>query len=333
MAKKIINPKNSVVIEGLWTLGKTTIAQAYCNKYKYLFIPEPFHTRGENAENIVDINAWYLQEHKRREVELQKEAPVLFERSILSTFAFHYALERPLPNDSYIASFQKILQDRSILVVYLKMNEELLLKKDTLVAYSKDIQHILLNEKARNRYEEWYTKILPLEYEITPFILRGLEGEKRRSLDEITNEIHLVLKCNRVAQVNVVCFTESEHGRRFLTLKRNEQKGGFWQTLTGGIHAGEGALQAAIREVREEIALDSGDFELTKINLSYFFQGDDGYLLDEYVFACKVKDISKVRISEEHDECEWLSAEDAEKRVKFDSNKAAISFTKKYKQL
>ena len=130
-------------------------------------------------------------------------------------------------------------------------------------------------------------------------------------------------RADRVAQVNVVCFTRDEKGGiKILTLKRNEQKGGFWQAVTGGVHTGEDYLAAARREAAEETGIS--DCKVFETPLSYSFMGDDGYELTEYVFGCEIKDPSLVKLSGEHTAFEWLSPEEAKNRMKYEDNKTAV---------
>ncbi len=326
MIFKSQNPKSSILIEGLWTLGKTTLGQSYCSKYNYHFIPEPLHTDTKQSMDISDIDDWYLQEHKKREHFLDEDFPVVFERSVLSTFAFLYALGQPLPSDAYLFSLKEIIRKKSILIVFLKGEESIFsYQKEDLKNYSQEIQSILLDSSARERYEEWYTKILPYKYGITPFVLRAVEQGSRRLVNDMVMDIHLVLEHKRIAQVNVVCFEKDSMGEvRILILKRIQKRGGFWQTITGGIHPGESLMEAAQREVYEEVGLFGDDIEIFMTETKYFFKGDDGYILDEYVFACKIKNISKVHISEEHEKFEWLPVEGARDKIKYDNNKMAI---------
>lgn len=325
MAIKLSDPRNPILLEGLWTLGKTAFAQAYCGKYHYTFIPEPFHTHTHKSKEIKNLDAWYLNEHARRQRFLNEGRAVVVERSILSTFAFCYALKKPLPDDSYLFSLRELIQRKSVLVVYLKAEENLLPNKEGILQdYSDEIRRILLDKEAWRRYDKWYTDILPYEYGITPFVLRVSNNGVRRSMNQMIDDTHLVLACNRVAQVNVVCFHENTEGIRILVLKRNQKKGGFWQTITGGIHPGEGLLQTAQREVFEETRLGKGKASISEAHISYSFPGNDGYLLDEYVFAADVGDPAKIKISEEHEKFEWLDVGDAEQRVAYENNKTAI---------
>lgn len=326
MSIKSQNPRNSIIIEGLWTLGKTSIARMYCSKYEYSFVPESWHTKENVSIPASEINNWYLAEHKKRADLLVKQSGIFLDRSVLSTFAFLYALGKPLPDESNLTSLKEIINKRGVLVVYIKAEEALFsCKQGELEEYSEDIQNIILNKELRNRYEEWYTKILPFKYGITPLVVRIVKDGLRRSSDEIAIDIKLSLANTRVAQVNIVCFEgDSEENLKILTLRRNEKKGGFWQTITGGIHPGESLIDAAHREIHEEISLLSSEYELYFTDMTYFFEGNDGYILDEYVIACKIKDSTDLKISKEHEDMEWLYLDEAQARVKYDNNRSAI---------
>ena len=56
--------------------------------------------------------------------------------------------------------------------------------------------------------------------------------------------------------VQVVVFRSAPAALEFLVLKRRAERGGFWQTVSGGIEDGEAPVDAAAREVREETGCD-----------------------------------------------------------------------------
>jgi dATP pyrophosphohydrolase len=289
--------------------------------------PEPFHTLEGYLGQPEDLNQWYVQKHLLREEFFQDSTPSLVERSVLSTFAFLYTLEKPLPNLSLIRSLQKVLTEQRVLTVYMKAGDNFTLpKKEDLGNYSADIQKIILDGQLRKRYDEWFINILPREYGILPFILETTKDGSRRTIKTLSDEVHMVLACDRVAQVNVVCFTrDALTGSIFiLVLKRNSNKGGFWQTITGGIHSGESPLTAATRETYEETSFTTNQSNVFWTDATYSFMGDDGYLLNEYVFGCEIKDVGLFKKSNEHEEFEWLNPLEAKRRVKFENNKFAI---------
>ena len=72
-------------------------------------------------------------------------------------------------------------------------------------------------------------------------------------------------------QVDVIVFHKFEDGYKYLMMKRTDERGGFWQPVTGGVEDGESIEQAAIREVYEETGY-SRDEIIRIINLDYSFQ-------------------------------------------------------------
>jgi len=330
MGIKIYNPTNSILIEGLWGLGKSTLASTYGQKYGYSVEREPLHTKSAPPPSSNDIDAWYLKEHVSRQslFVANRPHPLIVERSVLSTFAFRYALNRPLPEPKYIHSLKQIIKSTGTFIVYIRDTENSFsLENANNENYSPDIRNILSDSAARKRYEEWFMKILPREYGILPFMLRPEVGGKRRLPEELANDIHLALSCNRKAQANVVCFTRDHAAVNkvsILVLKRNAQKGGFWQTITGGIHIAEDPIAGALREVAEETSFIEGIEYPFWTDVRYSFIGEDGYILDEYVFGFEIKDPLMFKISDEHDDYEWLDPAGAIEKVKYENNKIAI---------
>jgi 8-oxo-dGTP pyrophosphatase MutT (NUDIX family) len=321
MSIKVENPKNPIVLEGLWRLGKTELARIYCDTYGYGLHPEPYHDPGETQ----DLDSWYTQKHKERELFIRESG--LLERSALSAFAFLYALKKTLPHPSQLSSLKERLQEEEGLVVYLKdASNQIDWGKEDVRGYSSDIQAILADPQARARYDEWYTQILPRQYGILPFIARVSTNEGRRPVEDIARDIHLALACRRVAQANVACFSGSGGDIKFLVLKRISKKGGFWQTITGGIHPGEGALEAAGREMYEEIGITQDQAIPFWTPISYSFMGSDDYELDEYVFGCKISDPTAIATSGEHDDFAWLPPAEAMSLIAFEDNKRAIEY-------
>ncbi|MBY0376535.1 NUDIX pyrophosphatase [Patescibacteria group bacterium] len=322
MGIKINNPKNSIIIEGLWGTGKTLVANTYCNKYNYKLISEPVFEDSGNITISNNKDQWYIKNHTEREHYLQESYPVLLERSILSTYAFLYVLHKTLPDELYIKKLQKSIEENKILLVFLKNTgaENLELNKK----YSPEIQNIITNENNANLYNEWYTKILPFKYGIVPFVLNIKKEGVRNTTEVLVNNIYLALTYNRIAQVNIVCFTESLEGIKILILKRNKIKGGFWQTVTGGIHPGENLFNASKRELMEETGFGESDGQLLATDYIYSFIGNDNYELHEYVFGYKINDPAKFKISTEHDEFQWCSPTEAKEKMSFETNKNAI---------
>lgn len=329
-------PQNHIILEGLWGLGKSKLANAYCSRYQYTLLKEPLHTSVEDSGLIKSLESWYLKTHQLEMNRLIKnESPLVMERSILSTFAFSYALNKSLPDIRFLSSYRKLIEKNKILVVYLHTNPDDPGRNPAgLTRYSANIRRILLHRASRYRYQEWYEKVLPQKYGILPFILHveSLSGE-RRTTGDLTKEIHSCLSCERIAQVNVICFTKaigSKKEMRILMLKRSARKGGFWQNVTGGVHPGESPLKAAVREVGEETGLSRNKIRPFWVpSGGYSFVGNDGYRLYEYVFGCEISNPTKIQISDEHEDLNWLLPKEAKSLIPFQEPRQAIDKMRK----
>lgn len=126
----------------------------------------------------------------------------------------------------------------------------------------------------------------------------------------------------RTTQVEIIVFKIIDGEILFLLLKRNEQKGGFWQPVTGGVHCQESLTQAVRRELKEETGVDE---PLRIIDDVYYFEFNTRYgLLKEYVFGAEVIAGANVKISPEHTEMKWCVLDDSLALLKYESNKTGF---------
>ncbi len=135
---------------------------------------------------------------------------------------------------------------------------------------------------------------------------------------------------NRVGQVQVVPFRNGPgyHGFEVLVLKRNEEKGGFWQPVTGGIEPEEAVEAAAYRELNEELGATPDDCE-RMVNDGYEFVFTDMHrglrkTFTEHVVAVIFRQEFEPRLSAEHVDLCWTSPDQAIKMLKYESNKASV---------
>ena len=131
-----------------------------------------------------------------------------------------------------------------------------------------------------------------------------------------------IMKTNN--QVEVIIFKKTKKADiKYLMLKRNQQKGGFWQPITGNVKIGETFEQAAIRELKEET--DISDI-IRIINTGYSFDFfDDNREQHEKVFAVEVADGVKVVLSAEHTEFQWAKKNEClSKYLKYPGNIAGL---------
>ena len=125
-------------------------------------------------------------------------------------------------------------------------------------------------------------------------------------------------------QIEVIVFkNDSELGYKYLMLKRNLQKGGFWQPITGNVNPSETFEEAAIRELEEE----TGITEFMRIfDTGYSFEFfDDDRQQHEKVFAVEVGTKVEIRLSEEHTEFKWTTKDECvTKYLKYSGNIAGL---------
>lgn len=145
------------------------------------------------------------------------------------------------------------------------------------------------------------------------FILKQQTQKEKKAMTEI--------KTNN--QVEVILFKKKNETTLFLVLKRNPQKGNFWQPVTGNVKPHESFEQAALREMEEETSIKE---YLEFIDTGYFFDFfDDNRKQHEKVFGVHVSEVAKVVLSSEHTEFQWASKEDAlNLYLKYPGNKEGL---------
>jgi type II secretory ATPase GspE/PulE/Tfp pilus assembly ATPase PilB-like protein/8-oxo-dGTP pyrophosphatase MutT (NUDIX family) len=112
-----------------------------------------------------------------------------------------------------------------------------------------------------------------------------------------------------VVEVFVICHNGGDW--RVLVLQRSEtaSRPGSWEIVYGKIDAGERPEHAAVRELREETALDVQ--ALYDVTVGSFYLHATQTIQMTIIFAAFVADDSDVILSEEHQRYEWLSVDAA----------------------
>lgn len=110
----------------------------------------------------------------------------------------------------------------------------------------------------------------------------------------------------------------SPETEQYLLLRRSEQKDyarGAWECVTGRVDQGEGFEDALRREVGEELGVEV-QIEYI-LGTTHFYRGaptPENELVG-VVYLCSLADPASIRISPEHSEYRWLSADQAIERL------------------
>jgi dihydroneopterin triphosphate diphosphatase len=127
--------------------------------------------------------------------------------------------------------------------------------------------------------------------------------------------------------VSVHVIHTHHNGNMFLLLRRSSPYlRGTWQMVTGGIHNGEKAYQAAVREVHEETGLTVDRlYSADAVETFYMKTLDKIQLLPVFVaFIDSVE--AEVRLSlNEHDDYEWVAYDVALDRLIFAEQKRILT--------
>ena len=106
----------------------------------------------------------------------------------------------------------------------------------------------------------------------------------------------------------------SPGNEQYLLLRRSESKDygrGIWECVTGRVDQGEGFDDALRREVREELGVEVQVEHI--LGTTHFYRGaptPDNELVG-VVYLCSLQDPNSIRLSAEHSEFHWLSADEA----------------------
>ena len=126
-------------------------------------------------------------------------------------------------------------------------------------------------------------------------------------------------------------FRISDEEMEFLLLKRAGKSvyPGLWQMVTGKIKKDEPAYKAALREIKEETGLTPEKLWVAP-NINSFYDHSRDVICNLPVFACRVSAGSKVFISEEHSEFQWIKPEIARDLLAWPGQKKSVDIITEY---
>ena len=314
--------KNKIVIEGFWNIGKTSLAKELSKEFGYKIIYEPNHLE----ENITSkIEKWYIDQHRKnlkRSFSYPQQKTIL-ERSTFSSAAFLYATNKfSPPVKKIISNFINFYKQLNPLIIFLYAKDKKIQSISKSIEDSK-VKDFLTKRDFRKKYDFFFRNILPFEFGLTPLFISIERNNHLRGIKDIKMDVISAMKENRIAQVNLICYKIKNRKPYFLLLKRNSQKGNFWQGITGGVKIGETINKTLKRELQEEISIkDKKKFLSTYYSFNYI--GKEDYELNEYVFGCKLNIKDKIILSPEHTEYKFAPLKKCVSILKYKSNKMAF---------
>jgi len=136
-----------------------------------------------------------------------------------------------------------------------------------------------------------------------------------------------------VSNIIEVCTFKFEKDRpQYLLLRRApylKRHPGIWQLVTGSIENDERAVDAALRELREETGLaPSGLWTVPFVDM--FFDHSKDLVNVCPVFAAQVEPGDSPRLSKEHTKFEWLSFGEAEARLVWPGQRSGLRVVHEY---
>lgn len=120
----------------------------------------------------------------------------------------------------------------------------------------------------------------------------------------------------------------------FLLLKRTEERGGFWQGVTGHTEKGENTINGAKRELLEETSFIPKFIFQTEYSYTIKIKEEmknqfppDATELTEYVFIARIDQDDDPTIDpQEHVDWKWCSFEEAMELLIWEENKTALEY-------
>ncbi|MBM4379063.1 MAG: lipoyl(octanoyl) transferase LipB [Deltaproteobacteria bacterium] len=125
--------------------------------------------------------------------------------------------------------------------------------------------------------------------------------------------------------VSVVVTRGEGVARQVLLLRRREERGGFWQCVTGKVDPGESPRAAARRELQEETGASLEVSPLEYVHAFALGQGPLPRVCEEAAFAARWAGGEPVLDPAEHDAARWLGPDEAAALLPFAGLRRALS--------
>lgn len=103
---------------------------------------------------------------------------------------------------------------------------------------------------------------------------------------------------------------------------------GAWSYIAGHVEAGETGWQAALRELREETALQPESFWATSYCESFYLAQSDSIELVP-AFVARIADDAQVRLNGEHSAFRWVTLDEAAALLPFGSQRDLLAHVRR----
>jgi len=128
-----------------------------------------------------------------------------------------------------------------------------------------------------------------------------------------------------IARECVEGYLFAEPPLELLVFRRPPARGRIWVPVSGKVEAGDSDFPAALcRELEEETGRRTRPEELIDLDWHVPFRADNGETWRLHAFALRVPRSFAPQLSAEHEAAEWVSAEEAVRRLHFEDNRAAV---------
>ena len=134
-------------------------------------------------------------------------------------------------------------------------------------------------------------------------------------------------------QILIILFHKNDELIKYCIFERKQPHNQI-QFVAGGGEDEETPEEAAARELREETGITVSSFlplkSLCYIPTNIFsleqrkIWGNELYVIPEYSFAVELKTTDEIKLSVEHANFKWVTYEEAQRLLKWDSNKTAL---------
>lgn len=133
----------------------------------------------------------------------------------------------------------------------------------------------------------------------------------------------------RNSMVSVLALSGAGVATRMLVARRSSAYlDGAWSYLAGHVEAGETGWRAALRELREETALEPESFWATSFCEQVYFAATDAIEIVP-AFVARVPAGAPVRLNGEHSAFRWVSLEEAAALLPFGSQRELLAHVRR----